>query len=658
MNDYEKYVEEFMKDIPFEDARSEHRDALKARLLNAFPGRRFQPAKRSIWRAMMRTPITKLATAAAIAVIALVVWRMTEGISQGYTLSDVPRLMEQAKTIHVRMRYFNGEEGVSHEYWCDLMDGRMCRYWERPAPEMGPQGWQTVMNPTQTVWDGQYVMEVNHRTKTARFERLLVSQRQSNRLLIAESALKMTLQDIGNLGKYTRVDAGEIDGRRYDIWQREFKLTNAKGFRIRYEYWISPTTGVVGRMRERRKYEQNQEWQLAMETDSVEIDAESPAGLFSTEPPAGYTVENQKAAAEVSGIGFPTFHSVQGHVLRAPVSFTLKDGSILVCWRGTHDSIGSGPDALYEHLDFGGDLPQAPAELLAMMSSPDKDNPGPMMYYAGRHLAVTRTAGRIYEWALYVPQYPIAADGVTDFVIAAVRLNTPDPATWVRAQLTEDPALRPNQMGHETMKMRTWGFTSLRVTAETFAQYVPPALHELSDDQTVPREMTYEGLLTLADRVRATPELYERVREQVTETQERVAVLEPVEITTPEQAAQQAKRLVEIFYAAIVDGRDADAVKMLRYEEPRASRVVTGMKQLPGVREIKVEDIYATGENALVVTNEFPVDEGRSGRWAISVIKEKGTWLIKDFDATTTDRMGEEVDKYLQPFPDAKHFSE
>ncbi len=72
MNDNEKYIEEFVNDIPFDAPDDKHRDKLKNQLLNAFPKHRLQPTVQTvhIWRNIMKNPITKR-TAAAVIIIAI-----------------------------------------------------------------------------------------------------------------------------------------------------------------------------------------------------------------------------------------------------------------------------------------------------------------------------------------------------------------------------------------------------------------------------------------------------------------------------------------------------------------------------------------------------------------------------------------------------------
>ena len=48
MNDNEKYIEEFVNDIPFDAPNEKHRDKLKNQLLNAFPKHRLQPTVHTV----------------------------------------------------------------------------------------------------------------------------------------------------------------------------------------------------------------------------------------------------------------------------------------------------------------------------------------------------------------------------------------------------------------------------------------------------------------------------------------------------------------------------------------------------------------------------------------------------------------------------------
>ncbi|MHC4216048.1 MAG: hypothetical protein ACYSWP_22070, partial [Planctomycetota bacterium] len=240
---------------------------------------------------------------------------------------------------------------------------------------------------------------------------------------------------------------------------------------------------------------------------------------------------------------------------------------------------------------------------------------------------------------LYVPESEVTGDRPSRHNIAVLKFNTPDPKL--------------------SGQIHTWSLRSLAVGPETFDAYFREAVLELSDDGKAPENINYKHVLQSAAKVRSTHALYDAFEGELQQdnVNKHVSVAQPVEVITPQQAMQQVKQRVEEFFAAIVEERKDDAAKMLTYQEPRASRVYEGLRQLPGLADIKPEQIYADDEKALVISCEFEGFEGKTVRFAISVIIENGVWLIRDFDATTTDRMGGEVEDFLKVAPQAQHFS-
>ncbi len=100
MNDNEKFIDRFVKDIPFDAPDSKHRDELKKQLLNAFPIHRLLPAVRTVgvWRTIMKSRISKLAAAAVIifaALLALNLYSKTSGI----VWAEVARRLANVKTV-------------------------------------------------------------------------------------------------------------------------------------------------------------------------------------------------------------------------------------------------------------------------------------------------------------------------------------------------------------------------------------------------------------------------------------------------------------------------------------------------------------------------------------------------------------------------------
>ena len=99
MNDNEKYIEEYVKDIPFDAPDSKHRDELKKELLNAFPKHRLQPTVRTVgvWRTIMNSRTSKLAAAAAIILAVFLALNFFDKTS-GIVWAEVVKRLEDIKT--------------------------------------------------------------------------------------------------------------------------------------------------------------------------------------------------------------------------------------------------------------------------------------------------------------------------------------------------------------------------------------------------------------------------------------------------------------------------------------------------------------------------------------------------------------------------------
>jgi hypothetical protein len=100
MNEHEKQLREFIKDIPFDMPHEAHRDTLKTQLLNAFPRHRLQPTARpaGIWRTIMTSKVSKMAVAAAVVVAALFALQLFTGTS-GVVWADIAQRLGTIKTV-------------------------------------------------------------------------------------------------------------------------------------------------------------------------------------------------------------------------------------------------------------------------------------------------------------------------------------------------------------------------------------------------------------------------------------------------------------------------------------------------------------------------------------------------------------------------------
>lgn len=108
MNDNEKYIEEFVNDIPFDTPDNEHRDKLKKQLLNAFPKHRLQPTVHTvnIWRKIMKSSTTRMAAAAVIIVAALFALNIIGnggGVAWGEVLDNIHKVGAFAYRMKLNM---------------------------------------------------------------------------------------------------------------------------------------------------------------------------------------------------------------------------------------------------------------------------------------------------------------------------------------------------------------------------------------------------------------------------------------------------------------------------------------------------------------------------------------------------------------------------
>lgn len=127
MNENEKYIQEFVKDIGFDAPDQKHRDALKKQLLNGFAKHRLQPTVHTvqIWRIIMKSPITKTAVAAAIIIAAIFGIHHFGWSVETVTFADIIEPFLTARTATFKIR-ISGQGIPSQEFDGMFMEpGRM-----------------------------------------------------------------------------------------------------------------------------------------------------------------------------------------------------------------------------------------------------------------------------------------------------------------------------------------------------------------------------------------------------------------------------------------------------------------------------------------------------------------------------------------------------
>ncbi|MBN1362113.1 MAG: hypothetical protein JW993_16075 [Sedimentisphaerales bacterium] len=117
MNDDEKYIGEFVKDIPFEDADVGHRDTLKAQLLNAYPSRRAGMTGRAAvgWHGKSMMSVGKLVAAAVILLaLAALAGQLTAMFSGGSVVwADVAAKFQTVPSFNATI--YIKEQGAADE---------------------------------------------------------------------------------------------------------------------------------------------------------------------------------------------------------------------------------------------------------------------------------------------------------------------------------------------------------------------------------------------------------------------------------------------------------------------------------------------------------------------------------------------------------------
>ncbi|MHC4241830.1 MAG: hypothetical protein ACYS3N_17535 [Planctomycetota bacterium] len=122
MNDNEKYIEEFVNDIPFDAPDDEHRDELKKQLMNAFPKHRLQPTVHTVnvWRNIMKSKTTRMAAAAVIIIavfFGLNLFRETGGVAWAEVLNNVQKVQTYIHRMKMTVQRPEGSHDVDMTFY-------------------------------------------------------------------------------------------------------------------------------------------------------------------------------------------------------------------------------------------------------------------------------------------------------------------------------------------------------------------------------------------------------------------------------------------------------------------------------------------------------------------------------------------------------------
>ena len=442
------------------------------------PGLNISPA--FIWRTIMKSRISKLATAVVI-IIAIMIGinyfgGSIDGTSKVYAMSDVPELFQSAKTIHMKGRmYFPslnpGKEqaSVEVEYWLDKENGR----WRLTYPGYSSDSESIKIHLSENVSDGEYEMRVNHTEKLVSFSKLSAFQRRLFAHKNVYTYLELLYVNF-ELFDYTKIGDEIIDGEFFQIWQglREDSL----GTKMKLKSWLSPTTGNFARIKS-WAWTKDEDWEKRMEIDSVERDIEVPDNVFVTEAPVGYALENSKETATVREL-INASVGTESVTLNCHILFAMSDGSVIVGWSSEDRQSDASQEVLFEGLQMGGQLPKVATEVYAIKTS-DREQE---ITYRGYHLAHTKKKGKFYEWSIYVADKQVSPSKVLGYSLVH-RYNPENRVIKAKISISTTATL-------------------IIDNAEDFDTFVLGSMAELSDDGRVPEELSYENVLQLAQQIR------------------------------------------------------------------------------------------------------------------------------------------------------------
>ena len=442
----------------------------------------------SIGRIIMKSPITKLAAAVLIIVAAVLsITILNKSATPAYGITDLPELFKKARTIHIKgWVYFpNGQDGrepvkLELEYWFDVENGRYRLY--KPGgidKDTGEPRYYT------TVSDGRYVMSeaYHHPVKGKPWKSISFTKLSpfKARLEAFKNSYVFLMRMFGNMDQIkgsAKVGQEKIEGTVFDIWENEFYFSDGRGTKVKT--WVAPDSGDVERIlfwQKRQKDDPN--WRLVFDLHTIELNVVTPQGIFNTEPPKGYKLDNTKETARLSGIGIsPEKVMLQDYELHRHIGFTLSDGSVILSWSCPEKSRSSQSD-LFKGLTPGGRLPEFAAKIESLTAIPRKLG----ISYKGHHLAYTQKDRIFYEWSLYVSD------------------RDPPPRSHLIGYQCHQEYNTDVQAEYNNTKI----YGDLTIESEKeFDTWLLGAMAELSDDGLVPEQVTYQNVLRLAEEIRAS----------------------------------------------------------------------------------------------------------------------------------------------------------
>jgi len=458
------------------DEGMEHRQLRAFRALSHLPAEEPKDALLTRRRIMKNRYIRPL-TAATILVAMVVSVQWLFAPVPVYGLTESLKRWQDARTIHIKGWMFLDPgnrklEKFPFELWFDRSEG--CFRNSHPMDWFGD--YTSDPEYSLTVSDGQYVMDVCHRQNKGRAEFTRLSpfaQRLQARTL---EAFPTFMGNLDRVEGFHKIGREQIRGRAADVWEGEITAVGEAVPYTRQKIWLSPSTGEIlhfVRWENMGEQENSVDWQMRMDTETIEYNTSPPADCFKTDPPESCELINTKETAVTRELG----EDGQSRLYDC-IGFTLNDGAVVLGWHANHKPQES-QAGFFADLVPAGPLPQLPARIVALKPWPVRED----ITCVGHHLAWTQKNGKFYEWGIYVADRKVPERSTfKDYKIISVY-------DGVEAR---DFGGRPNLVGEQ-----------LTVTSEReFDTWVGGAMAELSDSGTAPAHVTYRAVLELAQQIR------------------------------------------------------------------------------------------------------------------------------------------------------------
>jgi len=426
-------------------------------------------------------PITKLAAAVVVIIAALIGLNQFggsfDGSSKVYAMSDVPELLGSAETLYMKGRIYlppleeDGEsEVVDIEHWLDFENGR----WRSTTPGTISGHDELKIILSERICDGgEFELILEHMEKQGSFSKLSQLQRKLRCRGLLETIMIFVCGDPKLFDLYKIAGEEELDGQTYNIWELSIEHEKMPDFKM--QSWLSPVTGDFAQaivwMKEGEK-----DWIKQLEVTSLKQNLIIPDSVFAMDVPDDYYLINTRETAPKRQIG-----SMSGghgpYRLNMHTLFTLRDGTVIACWSSRNIDSQDSQVHLFADIEMGGGFPKLPFEVYALEASVNEKKE----VFHGRHLCFTELEGKFYEWGIYVPAEKIEPR----------QSRVQSYSLIYRNHIEAEGAFRLATSADLLVKNK-----------DDFETFVLGAMKEFSDQGEVGADITYEGVLQLAQQIR------------------------------------------------------------------------------------------------------------------------------------------------------------